>query len=236
MLNRRDVLAGSVAAMGLGVTAPVMGSETMTSVKKDWLFSSLETIDGHKVDCIGAPKLITSPWGPAVAFDGKDDGLFIDNHPMAGFEVFTFEAVFRPDGGAFEQRWFHLESGETPPVEPGKGNTRLLFEIRVVGDRWYLDAFMTGPNYREVMMVPEKTFPVGRWYHVAQTYDGHIYRSYVNGELQMECAMPFVPQGPGRSSVGVRMNKVAFFNGAVHRARFTNAALAPAQFLMLHDA
>ena len=38
-----------------------------------------------------------------------DDGLQLDVHPLAGAETFTFEAIFRPDGGNAEQRWFHLE-------------------------------------------------------------------------------------------------------------------------------
>ena len=106
----------------------------------------------------------------------------------------------------------------------------MLFEIRVVQDAWYLDAFMTGPGYRQAMMVPEKLHPVGRWYHVAQTYDGSAYRSFVDGELQMEVAMPFTPQGPGRAAVGVRMNRLDYFHGAIREARFTHAALPPAQF------
>lgn len=178
----------------------------------------------------GQPKLVDSPWGPAVAFDGQDDALFIDEHPLAGAKTFTFEALFRPEGGAFEQRWFHLESHQQPPVPPGKSTTRMLFEIRVVESAWYLDAFMIGDGYKQTLIVPEKRFPVGQWYHVAQTYDGEKYSSYVNGELQAQAAMPFNPQGAGRASVGVRMNRVNYFNGTVREARFTHAALNPSAF------
>ena len=31
----------------------------------------------------------------------------------------------------------------------------------MVKDRWYLDAFTTGPGYNKTLAVPEKTFPVG---------------------------------------------------------------------------
>ncbi|HYJ40668.1 MAG TPA: LamG-like jellyroll fold domain-containing protein, partial [Steroidobacteraceae bacterium] len=124
----------------------------------------------------------------------------------------------------------HLESNESPPAEPGKGSTRMLIEIRVVENSWYLDAFMIGAGYRVTMMAPDRLFPVGRWYHAAATFDGQFFRSFVNGELQMEMATPFTPQGPGRASVGARMNQVTYFKGAIHQARFTHEALPAKAF------
>ena len=106
----------------------------------------------------------------------------------------------------------------------------MLFEIRVVENSWYLDAFMVGAGYRVTMMAPDKLFPVGRWYHAAKTYDGRFFRSYVNGELQMEVATPFTPQTAGRASVGARMNGVTHFHGAIQEARFTREALLPGAF------
>ena len=43
----------------------------------------------------------------------------------------------------------------------------------------------------------------------------------------------FKPQGPGRASVGVRMNKVNYFHGAVAKARFTPSALPVSAFMTL---
>lgn len=227
-VDRRSVVLGGTGIAFL--SAPALAAAPTQQV---WKFDNLRRIGGHHVTVEGAPKLIASPFGEAIAFDGVDDALFVDNHPLAGARAFTFEAFIRPDGGAFEQRWFHLESDEAPPVPPGRGNTRMLFEIRVLNDRWYLDAFITGQGYRQALMVPEKSFPVGSWYHVAQSYDGRTYRSYVDGVLQQEVEMPFVPQGRGRASVGVRLNRVNYFRGAIARARFTHAALPVSQFMSL---
>lgn len=44
---------------------------------------------------------------------------------------------------------------------------------------------------------------------------------------------PILAQGPGRTAVGVRLNRVNYFKGAVRMARFTPRALAPAEFLTL---
>lgn len=201
-----------------------------------WRFDSLERIGGLPVRVEGDPELVETPSGGAVAFDGDQDALFLPQHPLAGAATFTFEAIFRPDGGPFEQRWFHLAeasadapAGADPLVHPS--GPRFLFEIRVVEDGWYLDAFVAGPGYSRALMAPEKRHPLGRWYHVAQVYDGRTYRSYVNGVLQAEAEIAFAPQGAGHASVGTRINRRDYFHGAVLAARFTPRALSPAQFL-----
>ena len=64
-----------------------------------------------------------------------------------------------------------------------------------------------------------------------QTYDGKTYRAYVNGVLEGEADVAFTPHGPGHVMVGVRMNHVNYFKGSVALARFTDHALAPAEFI-----
>ena len=204
-----------------------------------WTFDRLDRIGGHATRVEGNPTIVETPVGRAVQFDGVDDALFIDNHPLAGAGRFTFEAIFRPDGGDVEQRWFHLaerdaKTGEVTNVDPktrADTNTRFLFELRVVGSQWYLDAFVNGPGYSRALMFPDKLHPLGRWYHVAQVYDGAEYGSYVDGELQGKAELAFTPQGPGSAAIGARLNRVNYFKGAVRQARFTPRALAPAEFL-----
>jgi len=219
-LNRRAVLA---APLGLAACASLPQTAPGQTV---WTFDRLSAIGGETTHVEGAPQIIASPFGPAVQFDGVDDALFIDRHPLAGAAAFTFETVFRPDGGAFEQRWFHLQSDEAP----GGPGTRIMFEIRVVQGGWYLDAFVKGEGYNKPLIDETKRHPLGQWAHVAQTFDGTTYRAFVNGVLQAEAEIAFKPQGPGRASVGTRINRVNHFNGAVREARFTPRALTPDQF------
>jgi Concanavalin A-like lectin/glucanases superfamily len=202
---------------------------------KTWHFDKLERIGGFTPHVEGAPKIIHTPLGKAMLFNGVDDALFIDNHPLAGAKHFTFEAIIRPDGGAVEQRWFYLAGGEpeapngTPAAKPI--HPRFTFELRVVGGAWYLDTFITGTGYKQTLAFPEKLYPLGHYYAVAQSYDGHVYRSYVNGVLQGEAALTYTPQAAGRASVGVRINHVDYFKGVILKARFSDVALKPAQFL-----
>jgi hypothetical protein len=228
----RRVVLGGLGALCATLPAAAMGRRPPRDAPDQtrWTFDRLTNIGGVATTVEGDPRLIDSPYGKAVQFDGVDDRLVIDRHPLAGMSQFTFEALFRPDGGVFAQRWFHLnEEDPTPGASPSV--TRMLFEIRVTGEAWSLDAFATGPGYKQTLLFPDKLFPVGQWYWVAQSYDGKTYRAFVNGQLQGEAEIAFTPQGQGRSSIGARMNKIDYFKGAVREARFTPRALAPEALL-----
>lgn len=84
---------------------------------------------------MGDPRVIDTALGKAVEFNGVDDALFFDVHPLANAETFTWETVFRPDGGAVEQRWFHLNEN---PATGADTENRMLFEIRVIDGQWWL--------------------------------------------------------------------------------------------------
>lgn len=212
------ILAASLLAV------PTQNSDSVT-----WTFDRLEKIGGHKTTVIGQPKVINSPIGKAVEFDGVDDGLFIDEHPLAGATTFTWEAIFRPDGGQREQRWFHLN--ERDAQTDADTQNRMLFEIRVSGDQWYLDSYIHSGDENQTLMNNQALHPLGVWYHVATVYDGKVLRNYVNGVQQGAGPLKFIPHRQGHASTGVRINKVFYFKGAVQLARFTRRALSPSDFL-----
>ena len=234
VLSEAAVLAGAVAGLGRGAAL------ARPSQDISWQFDRLDNIGGNPAHVDGQPKIITTPAGKAVLFDGVRDGLFIDKHPLAGFSQFTFEALVRPDGGDPAQRWFHLAETDpktgldatTDPNNPtADKNSRFTFELRVDGDRCYFESFTHGPGYQSALIDKTKTHPLGRWYVVTQTYDGQTHRSFVNGVLEKEALVAYVPQGVGHSSVGVRINHVSYFKGAVMRAHFAPRALAPSEFM-----
>ncbi len=188
-----------------------------------WTFDRVDRIGGHQTTVLGNPRVVETPVGKAIEFDGVDDALLVDVHPLAGAETFTWEAIFRPDGGLTAQRWFHLQ-------ESGSDN-RLLFEIRVIDGRWYFDSYAHSGAAQQALMNRDSLHPLGAWYHVAAVYDGREFRNYVNGTQEGAAQIHFVPQRPGRSSIGVRINLVDYFKGAIHVARFTRRALPPSEFL-----
>jgi hypothetical protein len=56
-------------------------------------------------------------------------------------------------------------------------------------------------------------------------YDRQEFRNYVNGVQQGAATIAFSPQGPGRTSIGVRINEVYYFKAAIQLARSTRRAL-----------
>lgn len=189
-----------------------------------WTFDNLHRIGGHPVTVLGAPKLIDTPQGKAIEFNGVTDALFFDVHPLAGAAAFTWEVLFRPDSdGPPAQRFFHMQQDGVP--------TRLLFETRLIGGQWCLDSFAASSAGSRALMDTKRLHPADRWYHVAAVYDGKEYRNYVNGQLQGAALVTLSPQGPGRTSVGVRINKVDYFKGAIRLSRMTRRALAVSEFL-----
>jgi len=220
--------------LGWAGLAALLLSYTAVSQQPDsivWSFDRLENIGGHRTTILGQPKVIDTPLGKAVEFDGVDDALFIDNHPLAGAQTFTLEAIFRPDGGQVEQRWFHLS--EKDPATGADTDNRMLFEIRVAGDQWFLDSFNQSGRESKALMNRKALHPLGAWHHVATVYDGKEFRNYVDGVQEGAAELHLAPHGAGHTSVGVRINKVFYFKGAVHRARFTRRALPVAEFLQV---
>ena len=58
-----------------------------------------------------------------------------------------------------------------------------------------------------------------------------MLRNYVDGILQGEAAVHLEPQKAGKTSIGVRFNKVNYFKGAIRSARMTPRALNPDEFI-----
>ena len=195
-----------------------------------WRFDHLDQIGGHPTTLLGHPRLIEGPAGKAIQFNGVDDAIYVDVHPLAGAQAFTWEVIFRPDlGGAPEQRFFHLQ--ERDPKTGEDTATRMLFEIRVIGDQWALDSFALSSTESLALLDRTKLHSLGAWHAVAAVYDGQEFRNYVDGQLQGSGPLHLAPQGAGHTSIGTRINRVNYFKGAVLEARMTRRALAPAEFL-----
>jgi hypothetical protein len=105
--------AAVVFGMALGMT--VRSQEPTQPVT--WRFDNTASLGGHVTKVLGHPRVIETPMGKGIAFNGVDDALFVDVHPLAGAETWTWEMIFKPDAdGRPEQRVFHLQS-----IDPATG-------------------------------------------------------------------------------------------------------------------
>ena len=204
--------------------APEAGATPVT-----WRLDNLEEIGGHPVTVLGEPTLIDTPGGRALEFDGVDDAIFLDVHPLQGMSKFTVEVVFNPYAdGAAEQRFFHMQ-------EDGS-ESRVMFETRLVeGDRWFLDTFIKSGEQSVVLYAEDDTHEIGQWQHAAIVVDGETMRHYVDGQLELSDTLQYQLQSSGRTSLGVRINEVHWFKGAIRTARFTPRPLGPDEFLSGRD-
>ncbi len=207
-----------------------LGAAAQKTDSTVWTFDSLESIGGMKPVLLGHPRVVDSAIGKITEFNGKDDAIFLNSHPLAGATTFTWEVLFRPDhDGAPEQRFFHLS--EKNPQTGTDTQVRMLFETRIRNGRWCLDSYVYSTKGGLPLLNCEKLHALDKWFVATVTYDGKKLRNYVNGELQGEGDLQFAPQGAGHSSIGTRINRKDYFKGAVRMSRFTRRALQPSEFL-----
>ena len=218
-----------------GATCLVLafGAALPAAAQEIWRFDQTASLGGHATKVLGHPQVIDTAMGKAVAFNGVDDALFVDVHPLAGAATWTWEMIFKPDAdGKPEQRIFHLQS-----IDPATGadfaNERMLFEIRIVNGQWCLDSFAAAGGQSRALLNCEKLHPFGPWYRVTAVYDGKMLHNYVGDELQGEGPLDIPPERPGRSSVGTRIDLRDYYKGGMYEARFTRKALDVADFLKL---
>jgi hypothetical protein len=205
-------LAGQTAGMRRG--GPVV-----------WTLDNLTRIGGHAVTVVGAPRVVSTPVGPAVEFNGSTDGLMLDVNPIEGLAQFSVEALVEPaPDGPEEQRFLHVS-------ETGL-DRRLMMETRILPDhRWCLDTYLRMEAPGLTLIDRAKTHPAGRWHAASLTYDGKTMASYVDGVRELSGEVAFEPLRAGRISIGVRQNLVSWFKGRIGLVRVTPEALPASRLL-----
>jgi hypothetical protein len=196
------------------------GSETVT-----WNVDNTDRIGGRAVTREGQPRVEKTDTDAVVCFDGADDGLVVSTNPIAGATSFTVEVLFRTDpSGAFEQRFFHIQEDDSA--------SRVLLELRQPGGgEWYADTFIQSGSKSCVLNDPKLLHAAGQWHTLALVCDGKRMTQYVNGVKELEGRIAYTPMKAGSVSLGMRINRVHWFKGAIRRVRMTPRALAPEELL-----
>jgi hypothetical protein len=204
----------AIVALSLALASSLVGAEI-------WKLDSIEKIGGHAVTLEGTPRVVEEDSVKALVFDGVKDGAFLSAIPLVGAKEFTIEVLFKvAAGGPREQRFVHLQDA---------ANGRGLIELRLNETGWWLDTFLlsSGKTQGLALIDPKRVHPADTWAWAALRYDGKIMSHYVNGEKELEGPLAFEPFGEGKTSLGVRQNKVSWYKGAIREVRFHREAVAP---------
>jgi hypothetical protein len=213
-----------ITAVFIAVLVACAATPTERDVSTIWTLREPTRIGDLATEVLGGPKQSDTGSSTALTFDGTGDGLFVPVVPIAGWQAFTIQVRFRPDGtGGEEQRFLHLED---------EARHRVLMETRVRDGQWSLDTFLFQDAARKLTLLDRsKVHATDRWYWVALVYDGRSMTHYVDGERELTGEVEFPPMTTGRTSIGVRQNRVSWFKGAIAEVRFTPVALPADQLL-----
>lgn len=188
-----------------------------------WEVNNLSEIGGMPVTKYGNPKVVNFGSFNAIEFDGVDDGILLNQNPVANADAFTLEVVFMPySGGETEQRFVHVQQDD---------DNRMLIELRSYNDEWFLDTFIKSGSANRALYAEDFLHANESWHHAALVYENGRMWHYVDGELEMDSTMAYVTQATGTTSLGMRQNFRSYFKGAIRILRASPSVLTPDQFL-----
>ena len=200
VIIKRKSIAYYIVSLSLGLLLVSCSGIRPDKTRVNWVMSDfLQSKEG--VSILGNPEIIDSPYGKAVQFDGKQDGILVNQMPLKNLSEFTIEMLIRFDkGGTEEQRYFHAGTV--------KGDLSLM-EMRSSENTWYLDGMFDSKGKWVVLMSPEFSHPLGNWYHIAFTVKNGKQATFVNGQKELEGDVEYNPIMEGQTSIGVRQNKIS---------------------------
>ena len=167
----------------------------------------------HGVLTNGAAFTDSAKVGPAFIFDGVDD--YVATPSMNIGSNFTVELWINPTTAAGYE--------ELIGNNASSANFGVLYFVNDRVEYWQSGGIKA--------FTPGNSVPLNTWTHVALVYDGTTMRHYVDGKEELSGPLTIEPLTAGRTSMGVRMNRVFWFKGAIRKARFTRSALAPKDFM-----
>ncbi|MEO7309407.1 MAG: LamG domain-containing protein [Chitinophagaceae bacterium] len=215
-MTNRNILTAIIPALAL-LAWTVAGNEDIIS----WKLTNKANIAGSQPAILGNPQINIEGKDTSFFFNGTNDGLVFPFTPIEGWQQFTIEVKFKPaSDGPVAPRFMHFEDSAL---------NRGTMELRLTPDKqWYLDAFLkNGPTSKGLTLIDStKLHAADKWYWAAMVYDGKKMYSYVNGKKELEGEVDFPAMSGGRTSLGVRLNKVNWFKGGISEVRFHHGVLA----------
>jgi hypothetical protein len=163
----------------------------------------------------GDPQWVEGQLGGALDFDG-DDSVEIPHNPLLSItDEITIAA------------WTYMRanaSGELAIVSKGGWAANdLPYELtETPGSSIYWQFY---DNEGRDTCAPQSP-PVEEWHHIAGTYDGNIFKCYIDGVLADEWAYAgTMPENTASVTIGQRSRGGCYFNGMIDEVRIYDVAL-----------
>ncbi len=174
----------------------------------------------------------------ALDFDGTDDHVTLGGASAFNSNTFSVETWFRRDGAGVAAITSSNPGGLTaiPLVTKGRsGGGVINWFVGIDSATNRIAADFESADDTNHGIVGSTTLVNGIWYHAAATYDGAVFRLYLNGAEEASVA---VASGPGTGSghpaaLATAMDPAGvpagFFNGVLDEVRIWNLARSDAQ-------
>jgi hypothetical protein len=215
MFKKLSVLAAFVLVLSLAVStqADLVGywkfDEGFGTIAHD---SSGNGLDGT---LMGNPQWVVGQVGGALEFDG-DDSVEIPHNPLLSItDEITITA------------WTYMNadaSGEMSIVSKGGWAANdLPYELtETPGGVIFWQFYDDGGRDTCAPSSP----PADEWHHIAATYDGQVFKCYIDGELADEWAYAgTMPVNTASVTIGQRSRGGTYFNGIIDEVAIFNRAL-----------
>ena len=187
----------------------------------DWSLSE------NKISCSGTACPTWNDSIGAYTFDGRNDrftnGTAIPSNINNLNKAFTISAWINPD---------NVSGARTYRAIVYKGESTKETNLMLFGDELYAD--VDGRGY---ITTTGQDIPVGRWNHIALTWDGSRLRMYRNRTLVgTSAATTFPSGGAGSLFVGSYRGTQYYFSGAIGDVTVFNRTLTAGEIKSLYDA
>ncbi|UCC99201.1 MAG: discoidin domain-containing protein, partial [Phycisphaerales bacterium] len=221
MCKKLILLACLVSVLGLVLTDRVRAADP--SLVGWWKFdegsgaiAEDSSRNGHNGTLNGDPQWVAGQLGSALDFDGAGDFVEVPHSPSLSItNAITIAAWTKMSANA---------GGEMAIVSKGGwGANDLPYELtETPGDVIFWQFYDDGG--RDGCQPPSP--PVNEWHHIAGTYDGTIFKCYIDGQLAQEWAYTgTMPQNTASVTIGRRSRGGTSFNGVIDEVAIFNRAL-----------
>ena len=210
-----------------GITPP----DNTSSLIAHYTFDTLSVIDSsrnHYDGKLNGAKAATGMFSRALQFDGVNDSVDAGTFDVNGREI-TLSAWIKADD---------FDTHDARIISKAKGTAEqdhywMLSTIKKSGS--IKPRFRLKTNGKTTTLIGKQDLPVGKWVHVAATYDGSSMRIYLDGKLMGSVKKSgFISTN---SSVAVRMGDNPkggrAFDGTIDDVRVYSRALSASELANL---